>query len=174
MKLRLFLLLLILGVAGTVTAQTPTATNTPTPTPTPNGQQVTVNITTSAQDAYFRANLITLANAELCGRFNLPGSCTGAQMVAAGCTVVAFSTITKGNVMTVDPSNCTPYTADSAGESALFADMAARRIVAAVRQDKVNDVSTFCTTWKAMTQGQKNTVLAAMTPAVAAGTEACN
>jgi hypothetical protein len=167
------LALLLMALPGLALAQTPTATNTPTPTPTPNGQQVTLNITTSAQDTYFRANLVSAANAESCGRFGLPSSCTGVQMVAAGCVVVPFSTITKANVMTTDPSTCTPYTADAAGEGALIADMSAKRIVQAVRQDKNSDVAIFCTTWKSMTQGQKNTVLAAMSPAVAAGTEAC-
>lgn len=178
MKKILVLLFLLSGSVVVAQTATSTATSTPTPTPTatstptPNGQLKIngVGLVATAQEPYVQQNLTARANGEICGRFNLPSTCTQGQLLAAGCVEQPISAITKTNLQF---QVCTPLTQDFTGEANLLYYDFGRAELDRIRQDKVNDQVTDCAIWRAMSRAQKDAQLAAATPPMAAGGELC-
>lgn len=120
---------------------------------------------TAGQSTAVQTTLIPKYNRASCAKFNLPATCTSAQLVSAGCTVKT--------VKTVIVDSCTIFTLDAAGEQAFHQETHNQKLADIFFQSSSIDSTDFCTTFKAMTVGQQNAVCAAMVPPLTAGCTPC-
>jgi hypothetical protein len=111
--------------------------------------------TLTAQDTYIQQTLVPIANAAKCARYGLGPSCTSANLVSAGCVVIAFSTLTRENLTF---NACTIYTLDGTGANGLAAEKMAQAFADMVASELNNDVEGNCTAFKALTLAQRNQV----------------
>lgn len=104
---------------------------------------------TTAQSTTIQTTLIPSFNRAHCARFNLPGTCTTAQLVSAGCVNIVFKTVTT--------ESCTIFTQDTTGEQAFLQERIDAELVNNFTQQVSEDITLTCAAWKAASQANKDT-----------------
>lgn len=110
---------------------------------------------TAGQNTYTQQTLIPQANAKRCADYGLAPSCTGAQVVSAGCVAEPFSAVTKTNLLF---RSCAIYTQDAAGEALFHADQLYEFLVKKVSDDLAADVAASCAAFKALSVSNQNAI----------------
>lgn len=154
MRRHLFVLLLVL-LATSAIAATPTSTPTPTPSPSPVATTVVPMGLTTNQHTMLQNTFLSRANAALCARYNLPSSCTTANVITAGCVPKACQTLTKQD-STFTP--CTIYSLDATGEAAYSADRLCLDHITQFLLSMQSDYVTACLAFNTGTTTFKNQV----------------
>jgi hypothetical protein len=109
---------------------------------------------TTAQSNVIQGTLIPTHNRTHCTSFGLPGTCTSAQLVTAGCTVKTFKTVTI--------ESCVIFTSDAAGEAAFLQEFVDQKLVDGFNQQLAEDVNLSCAAFKAASTANQNSACTAV------------